>query len=515
MLSTKSASTNRREPIFGTNYSIHQIPSTKIVINPQLPTKNPFVSEKFKTRPSNLPDYFETDFYNPKPIILDQSGELWALPTQSLTSFAFLSIKLAHPPTLSQYAMLNLLAEIKVREHSELDYQLTLAQYKYSIEPTPSCLEFFIQGFSDKLPVLLEKIVLMMYKPQVTDESFLIHKEIVSRRFENDLMEKPIHQAFSKLKYALGKEDWSTEELVLATKAINISQLREFASRMFDKGSAQFYLQGNLDLEELLETYGTTVRNLLLYDAPQLTPSPHPFPEKFVHGTSFYHRFRITDPQEKNSGLAVYLHTFNDKAPKSESLTRMALYLLKESFFEQIRFVEKLGYDHHIDIFTGPSGGGLLITLQGPVDPGLAEIRLENIFLAMRNLIRKMSDEEFSARVKLFIAHSALYDEATRAQEYWEQIQKGIPPVARKFAMKQNYRQILREDILAFLNTFVIDIGPRRRKLSIHAIAHGIPSLEGERWMSCGHRISQLRSWRGYQAKYGDKAFDDAISALV
>ncbi|KAJ9068116.1 hypothetical protein DSO57_1031939 [Entomophthora muscae] len=42
-----------------------------------------------------------------------------------------------------------------------------------------------------------------------------------------------------------------------------------------------------------------------------------------------------------------------------------------------------------------------------------------------------MSDEEFSARVKLFIAHSTLYDEATRAQEYWQQIQRGIPPVAR------------------------------------------------------------------------------------
>ncbi|KAJ9072177.1 hypothetical protein DSO57_1029957 [Entomophthora muscae] len=179
MLSTKSASTNRREPIFGTKYSIHQIPNTKIIINPQLPTKNPFASDFFKPHPSNLPDYFETDFYNPKPIILDQNGELWALPTQSLTSFAFLSIKLAHPPTLSQYAMLNLLAEIKVREHSELDYQLTMAQYKYSIEPTPSCLEFFIQGFSDKLPVLLERILLMMHKPQVTDESFLIHKEIV------------------------------------------------------------------------------------------------------------------------------------------------------------------------------------------------------------------------------------------------------------------------------------------------------------------------------------------------
>ncbi|KAJ9072179.1 hypothetical protein DSO57_1029959 [Entomophthora muscae] len=64
--------------------------------------------------------------------------------------------------------------------------------------------------------------------------------------------------------------------------------------------------------------------------------------------------------------------------------------------------------------------------------------------------------------------------------------------------MKQNYQQILREDILAFLNTFVIHTGPRRRKLSIHAIAHRIHNLKGSMRMISGHRIDQLHSWRSY-----------------
>ncbi|KAJ9072178.1 metalloprotease [Entomophthora muscae] len=116
-------------------------------------------------------------------------------------------------------------------------------------------------------------------------------------------------------------------------------------------------------------------------DSPRTIPKSRPLPKQFLQGTSFCYQFRIADLQEKNSGLAVYLHTFNDKAPKSESLTRMTLYLLKEIFFKQIRFEEKLGYEQHIDIFTGPSGGGLVITLQGPMAPWMAEIRLEHFFL--------------------------------------------------------------------------------------------------------------------------------------
>lgn len=82
---------------------------------------------------------------------------------------------------------------------------------------------------------------------------------------------------------------------------------------------------------------------------------------------------------EENSGMAFFLYTFSDKSPQNEALTRMTLYLLKGIFYEKARFQEQLGYDHHIDILEGPSGGGLVILLQGDKGPGTAEMSIEKI----------------------------------------------------------------------------------------------------------------------------------------
>ncbi|KAJ9072191.1 hypothetical protein DSO57_1029971 [Entomophthora muscae] len=57
----------------------------------------------------------------------------------------------------------------------------------------------------------------------------------------------------------------------------------------------------------------------------------------------------------------------------------MALYFLKQTFYRKIRFEEKLGYDHSADIFEGPSGGGIFISLQGMQDPGIAEMSINKI----------------------------------------------------------------------------------------------------------------------------------------
>ncbi|KAJ9072181.1 hypothetical protein DSO57_1029961 [Entomophthora muscae] len=80
-----------------------------------------------------------------------------------------------------------------------------------------------------------------------------------------------------------------------------------------------------------------------------------------------------------NSGLAFYLHTFDRNTPYTESVTRMTHYLLKDAFLRKVRFDEKLGYDHNIDVFEGPLGGGLLIAIQSRMDPSHVELSIEKI----------------------------------------------------------------------------------------------------------------------------------------
>lgn len=125
--------------------------------------------------------------------------------------------------------------------------------------------------------------------------------------------------------------------------------------------------------------YASTAGNLIQHELSAPLPPLPSLPPSFVQNSSFFDIFKLTDKDERNSGLAFYLHTFHEKAPQNEALTRMTLYLLKEHFHEKARFQERLGYDHHVDIYEGPNSSGLIISLQGEKDPGDAERSIEKI----------------------------------------------------------------------------------------------------------------------------------------
>ncbi|KAJ9052600.1 metalloprotease [Entomophthora muscae] len=103
----------------------------------------------------------------------------------------------------------------------------------------------------------------------------------------------------------------------------------------------------------------------------------------------------LANTKEENSGLAFYLHTFDKKAPSTEPYTRITLHLMKDVFLAKVRFGEKLGYDHNIDIFEGSVGGGLLITIQGEKDPIHMEICVEKI-LGELNVSLQVQQLKFS-----------------------------------------------------------------------------------------------------------------------
>lgn len=226
-------------------------------------------------------------------------------------------------------------------------------------------------------------------------------KEI--NRFENSLLEKPRKQALARLEYALGRTKWSTQELIQATKGIPQSFPNPQPSSVQSSNSTlpqssegsrpsctcratsitRYHPPHRYNQKEATAILRDTRAQLSYPKASRPRYAEHGLPPALKFDTAYFHRFRLTDKHEMNSGLAFYLHTFNHRSPRAEARTRITVYLLKEIFYEKVRFEEQLGYDHNVDIFEGPSGGGLAITLQGDKDPGFAEMRIESILMTL------------------------------------------------------------------------------------------------------------------------------------
>ncbi|KAJ9054794.1 hypothetical protein DSO57_1010666 [Entomophthora muscae] len=347
ILSYQAAPTDRREPVFGTDYSIRQI-TLKHYLVPKLrlPPKNMFVLNSTELENAIRPLMNISNV--PQPITDHSDTGGWFLPQRSLKSIVFLSISLGRHPSLDQFAMLNLITRIKIESMDDIAFQLAMAQYQYAIEIVDGRLEFSVWGFQHKLEVVLQRLISSMKDPKISEMNFAIFKDSETRRFENLLLEKPSKQAFDKLQYTLGSIEWTNQDLIYATKDIQHQELKKYASELIKEGSVLFYIQGNLKLEEAARIYHHTKQQLNLSEVHHHVNQATQLPSFFTRGSSFCYRFRLTNRNETNSGIAFYLHTFNEKANKSESLTRMALYFLKKTFDENIRFYEQIGwFSHH------------------------------------------------------------------------------------------------------------------------------------------------------------------------
>ncbi|KAJ9072190.1 hypothetical protein DSO57_1029970 [Entomophthora muscae] len=184
MLSYKEAMTDQTEAIFKTSYSIKNIslqdPQTQgISTQLKLPPPNEYVMRKVTTHTSNMAEDFNDAFYSPKRIILDKSGELWAISNTSLKSSIHLSITKSQPITLPEFALVNLLLEIRFRSLGEIEHHFSMTHYLYSMLPKDDRIEISIWGFNKYLSQAFKRLVTALKQPSVTKVEFDMYKDLV------------------------------------------------------------------------------------------------------------------------------------------------------------------------------------------------------------------------------------------------------------------------------------------------------------------------------------------------
>lgn len=217
-------SANLTEKWYGTSYKHEKVPNVKMREwtncgtndSLQLPKPNPFIPKDFTILKYEGGSKYPTIIFD-SPFI-----RIWHLQdNEFLKPKACINIDLASPIVYSDPSNCNLthlFVQLLRDDLNEYLYDAELAGLKFAVSNTTYGISIGISGYSEKQPILLEKVLENLFNFKIDQQRFDIIKEKYIRGLKNFKAEQPYSHAIYYLALMLTEVSWTKAELLEATE---------------------------------------------------------------------------------------------------------------------------------------------------------------------------------------------------------------------------------------------------------------------------------------------------------
>jgi insulysin len=225
---------------------------------------------------------------------------------------------------------------------TEYSYNAEIAGLSYDIYNQTNGLLLLIEGYSDKMQVLLEKILFKMRNFEVDSERFSLIKEYLRREYKNSLLDSPHQHSAYYFLYLTQERLWSHEEKLETLEDIKFEDIKMFYPELLKQIHIESLIHGNIlkddaikmtqKVEEILQPKALIPSQLIGYRSVIL-----PQGKRFVYQRNVY------DKENINSAIEYYVQI--DGLMDIESRTKLSLLsqIADEPCFNQLRTKEQLG----------------------------------------------------------------------------------------------------------------------------------------------------------------------------
>jgi len=225
---------------------------------------------------------------------------------------------------------------------NEYSYNAEIAGLSYHLFNETEGISLFVDGYNDKLQVLLEKIVTQMKNFKVCPKRFLLIKEQLQREYKNFLMESPQQHSMYYLSYITQDKMWTYEEKLDALWDIKHEDIELFYPELLSNIHIESLILGNIfedDAIKILQMIEEILRPKALI--PSLLIGHRTF--MIPPGKRFIYQRDVSDPNNINSAIEYYIQVGDliDKELRTK-LTLLA-QIANEPCFDQLRTKEQLG----------------------------------------------------------------------------------------------------------------------------------------------------------------------------
>ena len=121
-----------------------------------------------------------------------------------------------------------------------------MAGLGYSLQSTKYGLQLSVKGYSDKLPILLKKLIEKLTTFVIDPQRFKILKESYVRALQNFRAEQPYQHATYHTNLLMAERAWSKTDLLNATEDLTVESVQNFIPFLFSQLHLEFLIHGNV-----------------------------------------------------------------------------------------------------------------------------------------------------------------------------------------------------------------------------------------------------------------------------
>ena len=359
---------------------------------------------------------------------------------------------------------------------SEYSYDAEIAGLEYELGDYYVGIGIDVNGYNDKISVLLEKLLVTMRGLEVKPDRFNIVKERILRGYRNWDFQQPYHQVGQYITWLSSDKAWINEQYLAEAARLTPEDISSFYPQLLDQVHLEVLCHGNIHKEEALR----------ITDLVESTLKPRALPVTqwqmsrnliLSPGSDYTFQRKLGDPANVNHCIEYYVYV----GDVVDRVLRAKLLLLgqmtEEAGFDQLRTKEQLGYIVFTGVKMQATTMGYRVIIQSERPTEYLEERI-NAFLAhFGKSLETMSKEDFESHKSSLIAKRLekiknLDQESTR---FWSHISNEYLDFLSREHDVSYLKPLTKSDLIDFFNHYINPTSPSRAKLSVHMIAQSSP----------------------------------------
>ncbi|HKK55822.1 MAG TPA: insulinase family protein [Marinobacter sp.] len=340
-------------------------------------------------------------------------------------------------------------------------YPAQLAGLDYSIYSHLRGITIRVGGYSEKLHILMMRILSQVADPVLSEQRFNIAREQMIDRLLNKAKNRPVQQASEFIQTALIEGSWNTEDKLAAARNVTFDELGSFAEALLSEVDPVMLAHGNMTPASALN-FARLVNSSVLRQSER-TEVPRSrvraLPQSGIQAS-----IEVDHP---DTGYTLYAQ--GDNTSFAERATfRLLAQIVASPFYEEIRTTRQLGYIVYAMPYEMLETPALGFVVQSPgASTSEIDAAVREFSETFMNTLSDMSPADLTREKQAVI--SKLLEKDRQLGEisgrYWQEIDREETSFNSREQLAEAVRNVSRADLMEAFQTRVVE---RSRALRVN-----------------------------------------------
>lgn len=446
---------NHHSKWYNTPYSIKPFTQTQIKkwqdlhISPAitLPEPNPYICHELEAAPIESPETSLPELLQELP-----GFRLWHLQDTRFRvpkGVIYISIDSPHAvASVENIVKIRVSVEMLLESINESAYPAEIAGLNYNMYAHQGGVTLKLSGFNEKLPRLLDLVLMTFAQREFKPERFKIIKTQLLRSWNNATKDKPINRLYNSMTGILQPNNPPYEQLIKALEPLNVSQLPKFIQHVMSELHVEMFVYGNWQKHQTL-ALAKTLKDALRVQHQRYQESTRPLLQLQSLGSATY----SLNCENPDSAVLIYYQS-QGRAPQDVALFTLAHHLISATFFNELRTKQQLGYvvgSGNMPLNRHP---GLIFYVQSPqVGPTKLLEAIDDFLNAFFLVLLELTQEKWQASKQGLIAQIEEPDANLRSQgqRFWVSIGNKDLDFSQRKNVAASIHTLQRSDMVKFV----------------------------------------------------------------